>query len=109
MIRGWQSLQNGPGFTKNRLSVTSYKPREHLPVAFIGLLYLFTEESMKRLNRKEIISQFEEMRQGFKDVLSFGELDEVAKLSVKANHKYADIIIVKLGGLSVYLREKIKQ
>ncbi len=56
-----------------------------------------------RLNRKKIIRDFETLRQGFRDAIDFGSKDVVFQVSMRANHNYADQIIVGLGGESVYL------
>ena len=55
---------------------------------------------MKRLNRKKLITQFEELRQGFASVLT-SELNPAARVSMEAYHFYANKIVVDLGGESV--------
>lgn len=63
---------------------------------------------MKRLNRKKIISQFEEMRQGFAaaKMVATTHDDRIALASFTAYHFYADAIIVGLGGESVLSDKK---
>jgi len=58
---------------------------------------------VKRLNRKEIIEQFEEMRQGFADakMKALEHEDKVDLMTFTTYHKYADKIVVELGGESV--------
>lgn len=61
---------------------------------------------MKRLNRKKIITNFEELRQGFRDVLDFVKLDKVQRFTFKAYHESADRMAVELGGETVLEEDK---
>jgi hypothetical protein len=56
---------------------------------------------MKRLNRKKLIEEVESLRQGFRDLINFGELRPVNKFSAEAYHEAADRLVVELGGESV--------
>ena len=56
---------------------------------------------MKRLNRKKLIEQFEELRQGFCSARDLIAKTEVEKISMDAYHRMADKMVVELGGESV--------
>jgi hypothetical protein len=62
---------------------------------------LLVAKPLKRLNRKKLITQFEEMRQGFRDMRDLAGLTPLQRITPEALHKYADMIIVELGGESV--------
>ena len=61
---------------------------------------------MKRLNRKQLIDDFEWLRQGFKEALNFLPLSDVERVSFDAKYRYADQCVVQLGGKSVFGTKK---
>jgi hypothetical protein len=64
---------------------------------------------MKRINRKKLISELEELRQGFRSWRDIGCLHgkiskqsaRVAKITADAYHSMIDKLIMELGGESV--------
>lgn len=59
---------------------------------------------MKRINRKQLISDIEVLRQGFRTMVdsSLWKGDKIHEVSLRAYHQFADKIIEDLGGESIY-------
>jgi len=55
---------------------------------------------MKRLNRKKLIEQFEELREGFAAMLT-RDLNIVDRIAIESYHLFANKCVVELGGNSV--------
>lgn len=58
-----------------------------------------------RLNRKELIEAFESLRMGFRTAYDFLAKTKVDKISMKANHVFANNMVIKLGGEAVYISD----